>query len=226
GHHKAARLHRAQHVVRVLEQSPGIQQQAPKTREFNCAGGCYAVAGGVLHPRIGGDDQVARHPGAEENEKRAPPVADASELFFSEQEEAQECGFQEKGENSFHRQGLSNHAASGAREQRPISSELELHGNASDDAEGKVNTENSCPEARGAIVVFITGAQSEGLQNEDEEGKAHGQLREEIVKCDSEGELKSVHVKGRVHANTSLRARCTSGLEAGVERSGSVRAKV
>ena len=131
-------------------------------------------------------------------------MADAPQLLFAEEEQAEECRFQKEGEDAFHGEGLSDHAAGGARKLRPVGAELEFHGNTGDHTESKVDAEDFCPEARGAIVVLITGAQGHGLQNDDEQGKAHGELREEIVERDREGEMKPMHVKGRIHANTSL----------------------
>jgi hypothetical protein len=44
-------------------------------------------------------------------------------------------------------------------------------------ANREVDAENSCPEARGAVVVFLAGAQGDGFEDDDQQGQAHGQLR-------------------------------------------------
>ena len=77
----------------------------------------------------------------------------------------------------------------------PVGAELKFHGNAGDDAEGEADAENFRPEARGAIPVFVAGAQGDGFQNEDQQGEAHGELRENVVEGDGEGEVEAMDVK-------------------------------
>ena len=43
-----------------------------------------------------------------------------------------------------------------AGEARPVGAELELHGDAGDDAEGEVDGEDAGPEARAIVVVSNT----------------------------------------------------------------------
>ena len=85
--------------------------------------------------------------------------------------------FQEKGEDALHRQRLPDDAAGGLREFRPIGAELKFHGDAGDHAEGKVDAENLGPETRGAVVMLVTGAQRQRLQDNHQQRQAHRELR-------------------------------------------------
>src|SRR5208282_918986 len=82
--HETGGDYRAGHGVRVLPQRPGIQQHTPETREQDFAVRADRIAHGVLHPGIGGDDEVAGSPGAEENHQRRKPVAARPEPLFAE----------------------------------------------------------------------------------------------------------------------------------------------
>ncbi len=57
GHRDAGRHHRAGHGVDVLPAEPRIQQQAPEAGEDHLAMGADGVAGRMLHPGIGGNDE-------------------------------------------------------------------------------------------------------------------------------------------------------------------------
>jgi hypothetical protein len=81
--------------------------------------------------------------------KAAPQCIQLGEALFAEEEEAEEGRFEEEGEDAFHGEGLADDAAGAARELRPVGAELELHGNAGDDAEQEVDGEDLGPEARG-----------------------------------------------------------------------------
>lgn len=62
GHHKAGRHERGDHGVRVLPQDPGIQQEVPHAREHHLARCADLVADRMLHPGMGGNDEVAGQP--------------------------------------------------------------------------------------------------------------------------------------------------------------------
>ncbi len=77
---------------------------------------------------------------------------------------------------------------------RPVRAELKFHGDASDDPDGKVDAEDARPEFRRAIVAFVVGAQKFGLEIDDEQGEAHGQLRENVMERYREGKMQPMNV--------------------------------
>jgi len=55
-HHEATRLHGAEHVVRILTERPGIQDETPETGKSDFAVRKDAIADGMLHPGVGRND--------------------------------------------------------------------------------------------------------------------------------------------------------------------------
>ncbi len=78
GHDEAAGLHGAEHGVGVLPEGPLINEEAPKAGELDFVMGAELVADRMLHPGIGGDDEIAAQPGADKYKKGGPPVPDAA----------------------------------------------------------------------------------------------------------------------------------------------------
>ena len=154
----------------------------------------------MLHPRVRRHNEIARKPRAQKNQKCRYPVSDSPEPLFSEKKQSQETRFQKKRKHAFHRQRLPDHSSRGLRKRRPVRPELEFHRNSRHDAERKINSENPRPESRRAIVVFIPGAQCFRLQVDQQQRKPHRQLRKNIVKGDSEGELQPVYVHCLSHS--------------------------
>ena len=56
----------------------------------------------MLHEGVGGNNEEAGNPGARKDGKGREPVHPRAQLLVTKKEEAQEGGFQEKGENPFH----------------------------------------------------------------------------------------------------------------------------
>ena len=121
-------------------------------------------------------------------------MTDTAEPFFAKEKEAEEGGLEEKREKSFHREGLANDAAGGSGEFGPVGAELKFHGDTGDDADGEVNAENFGPEASRAIVVLVAGAKRDGFENDDEQGEAHGQLREQVMESNGKGEMQTMDI--------------------------------
>jgi hypothetical protein len=207
GYDETPGLHSAEHGVGILPERPFIKEEVPEAGELDFVMGTEPITYGVLHPGIGGDDEVAAQPGAEEDEESGPPVSDAAELFFAVKEEAEEGGLEEEREKAFHGESLSDEAAGGFGEIGPVGAELKFHGDAGDDAEGEVDAEDFGPETCGAREVFVVGAESDGFEDDDEQGQAHGQLREEIVESDGKGEVQTMNVQRGTHG-TPLTRKC------------------
>ena len=125
------------------------------------------------------------------------------EAFLAEQEKAQKGGFQKEGENAFHGEGLSDHAAGGAGKLRPVGAELEFHGNAGHHADQKIDGKYFRPEARRFVVALVVTDQGHRLEHDDQQGQPHGQLRKQIVIGDGESEVQTVEEQ-RVHEEASV----------------------
>jgi len=203
GHDETAGLHGTEHVVSVLREGPGIEDQTPEAGESNFAAGEDTVAGGMLHPGVSGNDQVSGKPRTDENQDRRDPMTDAAKSFFAIEEETKKTGLQEEGKNAFHGECLANDTAGSLRKLGPICAELKFHGDAGDDAEGEVNPEDFGPEASSAVVVLVAGAEEHSFKDDNQKGKAHGQLRKKIVESHREGEMEAVNIQSGSHADTS-----------------------
>src|SRR5258707_9564340 len=105
------------------------------------------MAGWILHPRVGSDDEVAGKPGAQPDEKRRPPVADASQSLFAKKKQSQKTGFEKKRKHAFHRQRLADDTTGGPGKRGPVGSELKFQGNAGDHADGEIDPEDSTPKS-------------------------------------------------------------------------------
>jgi hypothetical protein len=99
---------------------------------------------------------------------------------------------EKEAEDAFHGQRLANHPAGEPREPRPISAELEFHGNAGDYAEDEVDGEDTAPEACRPIPLLAAGFERHRLEHHDQQCQPHRELGKEIVKGDGEGEVQAV----------------------------------
>ena len=196
GHREAAGYHRADHVVRILPEQPGVQQQRPKARQQNLAVRSQRVADRMLHPGVRRHDEESGKPRSQEDQEAREPVPSGSQLLFAEEKQTQETRLQEERKHALHRQRLADNAAGGLRKARPIGAELEFHGDAGDHAHGEVDGEDSRPEARRAIVVFVARAQRQRLQHYQQQRQSHGQLRKDVVEGDGESEMQPVDGQG------------------------------
>src|SRR5205814_591359 len=129
-------------------------------------------------------------------------MSDASEFFLAKEKESKKTRFEEERKYAFHCERLSDNTSCGFRKLRPIGAKLKFHGNSGHHAHGKVDAENFCPESRRLVVVLVAGAQSFGLQINQEQRQTHGQLRENIVEGYREGEVQPVNVDSVSHAPT------------------------
>ena len=199
-HHKRSRNGRAAHVVRVLPPGPGIQYQLPEAGELYRAIGHALVAHGMLHPGVGGNDEVARHPRAQKHHQRRKPVQAFAQALLAIKEKPEECRLQKEREAAFHGQRLPDHPAGEAREVRPVGAELKFHRNASHHADDEIDAEDFCPEAGGLIVALVARLERDGFQDHDQRRQSHGQLREQVVIRDRKGKLQAVDQECAIHA--------------------------
>ena len=89
--------------------------------------------------------------------------------------------FQEERKGSFHREGLPDYTAGFARKSGPVSPKLELHRYSGNHTDGKVDREDSCPEARRLMVLLVRSLERDGLEQRDQQREPHRELREQVV---------------------------------------------
>ena len=217
GHDERAGDDRAGHVVHVLEERPGIHQQLPEAEHFEMPVGHAGVADGMLHPRVGDDDEEAGDPRAEPDHDRGEPVQALRDALFAVKEEAEKRRLEKEAEDAFHGQRLADDAARKPGEARPVGAELELHGNAGNHAHDEVDAEDAAPETRRAIPYFAARAQRHRLERDDEQSQAHGELRKQIVEGDGEGKMQPVDDLG-VHQKPPGVIRAVDGQRVRAER--------
>src|SRR5262245_16473426 len=82
---------------------------------------------------------------------------------------------------------------------RPVRTELEFHENSGHHANDEVDSQDSCPEASCLMVGFVVTAQREGLQDDNERRKTHGELWKEVVEGDRKGKMQAVNQECAIH---------------------------
>ena len=101
------------------------------------------------------------------NPKCSAPVRSAKPLF-SKEKGSEECRFEKGREDAFHGERQPDDSARPPRKLRPVCPKLQLGGNARNEAQQKVNSNYSCPELRGNIVLALSGLDCQRLQDNDE----------------------------------------------------------
>jgi hypothetical protein len=114
------------------------------------------------------------------------------EFLLTEQQDAQEGRFEEKGKHSLHRQGLADNPAGKSGKPGPISAELKFHGYAGHHAKGKGQGKNLDPKSRCDIEMLILVQESAGFQKNNQERQADGELDEQIMEDNREGKLQTI----------------------------------
>ena len=76
--------------ARIARAPSGFSSSPQKLASRIFAVGSERVADGMLHPRIGGDDEVSGKPRAEKHQKRGEPVAASARAFSRRTETARE----------------------------------------------------------------------------------------------------------------------------------------
>ncbi len=198
-HHEGRRHHRRDHVVRVLRDRPGAQDELAEAFQPQGAVGPQPEARRVLHECVGRRDEVSGEPASGEEGQGRGEVSPPPQPLLSEDQQREKGRLQEEGEESLHRQRVANDVPGVAREARPVGPELELHRDSGDDAEGEIEAEDPDPEPGGVVPALSPATQAEGLHHDDEKGQAHGQDGEQVVVDDRECELEAVPEESLAH---------------------------
>ena len=191
----------------ILGERPAAQQKRRQAGELQRAVAGNEIAGGMLHEGVGDDDEVSRQPATAKERHSDGKMLSLTELFFAENEKIEKGALQKKGEQALHAERLADDGARQMRKARPVGPELELHGDAGDDTDGKRQAEDANPEARSVGVDSLLGAQRAPFVEDDDGREAHRELRKQIVKDDGKGELQTVPDQCVGHGRRSLALR-------------------
>src|SRR6185312_13329436 len=107
----------------------------------------------MLHPGVGGGDEVARKQRAAGHGKRGEPMQPGGYPAASEEQNPEKAGFQKEGERPFEREREAEDATGKGGELAPVGAELEFQRDAGNHADGKGKRENAGPElGRGPVA--------------------------------------------------------------------------
>ena len=109
-------------------------------------------------------NEIAGKPAPRRNRHRRQEMISRTQPLFAPDQRADERAFQKEGKHALHRQSLPDHAARVPGKARPVRPELKLHGNAGDDPDGEIQSEDLGPEAGGLIVLFVARPQGRHFQ--------------------------------------------------------------
>ena len=171
-------------------------------------------AHGVLHPRVGGDDEERREPAADHREPERGQMQALGQTVPAEDPQSEERGLDEEGEQPLHRERCSEDVADEARVVAPGHPELELLNDAGRDAEGEVDEVELAPELRHPQVALVLRAHPRGLHPGHQEGQSDGQRYEDEVVHGGDAELPPREIE-RVHCRPFPKVTltlCQSGL--------------
>ena len=94
---------------------------------------------------------------------------------------------------------------------RPVGAKLKFHRNFGNDAHDEADAKDFRPEPWRAVIEDIVGPQIHRLQNDDERGQSHGELREEVMKRNGESEAEPMHQQGIVDTVLEQRMKLLAG---------------
>ena len=158
-HHEGRSHARTDHVVRVLPQRPRVEQRPRKSWSvWIWPSGAGGESDRMLHPRIGGDDEIPRQPGAGTSPRRPRPSGQKRPQLFSPSRNSPRK--LDSRMNAYSPSMARNWPITRTghfRESRPVGAELKLHRNSSHHTHGEIDGEDLGPEARRAIEMFVLG---------------------------------------------------------------------
>src|SRR5579863_6472198 len=111
----------------------------------------------MLHPGVGDNDEEARDPRAQPHHYGRKPVHPFGDPLLSIEKEPEKSRFEEEAEYAFHGERLADHSPGQLREASPVGSKLELHGDAGDHSENKIDAEDARPKTSRALPLLAVG---------------------------------------------------------------------
>ena len=181
--HEARTRHVAgRHRVNELRLRDGVGQHRGKVGNFHAHGlRVESRAHRVLHPAVRDQDPQCRQVGTERHQPGDHQVLHLRHAFPTEEEQANEGGFQEERHQPFDRQRRTKHIADVLRVVRPVGAELELHGDARRDTECEVDAEQLAPELHHLFVDGIAGHHVNRFHDRQQRTEAQRQRHEQEV---------------------------------------------
>ena len=168
-HHQRAGDQRCQDYVNVAPQKCRIGEQRPDVVQHRLALGVHRVTDGMLHPRVGGQDEQRREHRADRHHPDAGQVHALGQPVPTEQPQPQERRFHEERRQPLHRQRRPEHVADKARIGRPVHPELELLHEPGDHSDRHVDQQQGSEEPGHPPVLRLPGAMPGRLQDRDQE---------------------------------------------------------
>ena len=189
-HHRGARDERGHDDVGVAPQEDGVGEEGPDVVELRLMGAVVRrVADGVLHPRVGRNDEGRREHGPGGDQPDAGQVGLLRNAVPAEDPDPEERRLQEEGGEAFHGQRPTEHVAHQPRVGGPVHAELELLNESRDHADRHVDQEQRSEEAGQPAIRVVAVAVPRRLEQGDQEGQADGDRHEEEVVDARAGEL-------------------------------------
>ena len=159
-------------------------------------GGVERITHRVLHPGVGGQDDVGGDRRSDRGDPDGCQVDLLREAVPAEDPEAQEGRLEEEREQTLDRQRSPEDVADEPAVGAPVHPELELLDDPRDHAEREVDEEQLAEEACQAQVLRVAGAHPGGLQAGHEERQPDRQGDEQEVINGRDGELPAGQVEG------------------------------
>src|SRR5262245_43344961 len=129
-----------------LHPGPGIEEILADTGDADRAISQEFMAHRVLHESIRDQNEIAGNPASHSNSYRRQKVQAWAEAFLAPDQCANEGAFEKERKHPLHRERLSDDAARVFGKTRPIRAELKFHRNPRDNPNGKIQSEDFCPE--------------------------------------------------------------------------------
>ncbi len=145
----------------------------------------------VLHPRVGGEDEVRGEVGAERDEPDRREVDLLGQLVPAEDPQAEERRLEEEGRQGLHRERRAEDVADEPRVLAPVHAELELLHDAGGHADGEVDQHQLAEELGQAEPALVARPVPGGLHDRDERREADRQRHEDEVVDRRDAELPS-----------------------------------
>ena len=149
------------------------------------------VAGGGLHPAVGGEDPEGRSKRPERDHQRREEVRPGRHKLAPEQQHAEEGRLEEEGGQPLIGEQRRNDVGDGVGEPAPVGAELERHDDPRDDPHAERHGENLDPESRDAKIDLTAGEEVKALHDGDEGREANRERGQQEMEGDDPGELDS-----------------------------------
>ena len=175
-----------------LDQGPWIQQVGSKVGDAERTVMNNFIASRMLHESIRNENKITGSPTPQCNGHGSQKMITRAQSFLTPDQRTDKRAFQKKREHALHRERLANHATGIARKGGPIGSELKFHRNAGNNTDGKVDTEDFCPEPGCLVVLLFSGSIGLPFPINQKPRQPHRELRKQVMVNQRKTEVESV----------------------------------